>query len=288
MLSFLSKVIKKSGPKNAEAEMGFLDHIEELRWYVIRSVIFILVISIIALINQKWIFQNIIFAPKNADFITYKLLCKFSSSVCFTPPELQLITRELGEQFFTGITVCLYLGLIVSFPFVFYQFWSFVKPGLYDNEKKVAGGLVGITALLFFLGVLFGYFVIAPFSIAYLGSYTLGVDAINSPTLASYVSYLTMFTLPTGLAFELPIIVYFLGKIGLIGPATMRKFRREAYLVILVVAAIITPPDVVSQILVSLPLFVLYEISISIVKRIEKENNTLKLNEPQKLPEKSI
>jgi sec-independent protein translocase protein TatC len=286
MFGFLSNLVKKGERKDGEAEMGFLDHIEELRWHVIRAVIAIVVVAIVALSNQRWIFENIIFAPKRADFFTYRFLCKLSPKVCFSPPELQLITRELGEQFFTGITVCLYLGLIVAFPYVFYQFWSFVKPGLYEKERNVAGRLVGVTALLFLLGILFGYYVIAPFSISYLGSYTLGVEAINSPTLASYVSYLTMFTLPTGIAFELPIVVYFLAKIGFVGPVSMRKFRREAYLVILILAGVITPPDVVSQLLVSAPLFLLYEISIYIAKRVETDKNDLALGESQ-LPAKT-
>lgn len=286
MFGFLSNLVKKGARKEGEAEMGFLDHIEELRWHVIKAVLAVVIIAIIALSNQKWIFENIIFAPKRADFFTYRFLCSLSPKVCFSPPELKLITRELGEQFFTGITVCLYMGLIVAFPYVFYQFWTFVKPGLYEKERNVASNLVGVTAMLFILGILFGYYVIAPFSISYLGSYSLGVEAENSPTLASYVSYLTMFTLPTGIAFELPIVVYFLAKIGFVGPTAMRKFRREAYLVILIVAGVITPPDVISQLLVSTPLFVLYEISIYIAKRIETERETLSLSESQ-LPAKT-
>jgi sec-independent protein translocase protein TatC len=279
MLGLLSNLIKKKSSADSEKEeMGFLDHLEELRWHVVKSAIAIAVFATVALLFQTWVFENIIYAPKKPDFITYRVFCQISPKVCFSPPELQLITRELGEQFFTGLTVCLYIGFIAAFPYVFYQFWSFIRPGLYEKEQKIAGRLIGVTSMLFLIGVLFGYFIIAPFAITYLGSYSLGTETINSPTLSSYVSYLTMFCLPTGIAFELPIVVFFLAKIGMVGPASMRKYRKEAYLVILIVAAIITPPDALTQMLVATPVFFLYEISIYIAYRIEKdralENNT--------------
>jgi len=273
MLGFIKKVI--SGEKPNEEEMGFLDHLEILRWHIIRAAISILFFAILALIFQKEVFQYIIFPPKQADFITYKFLCSLSESICFAPPELQLITRELGEQFMVGLTVSIYLGFVISFPYIFYEFWSFIKPGLYDNERKAANKLIAATSLLFLLGVSFGYFIIAPFSISYLGGYSVGPEAINSPTLASYVTYLTMFTIPTGLAFELPIVVYFLATIGILGPDIMRKYRKEAFLVIFIVAAIITPPDAVTQVMVGIPMYILYEFSISIAARVEKQKNAL-------------
>jgi sec-independent protein translocase protein TatC len=259
---------KEEGNKE---EMGFLDHLEELRWHVIRAGISVVFFAIIALIYQEAVFEYIIFAPKRPDFLTYKVLCAISETTCFYPPDLPLITRELGEQFFMGITVSIYMGVIISFPFIFFEFWKFIKPGLYEKEKQVAGRLVGVTSFLFILGVAFGYYIIAPFSITYLGSYTVGADAINSPTLSSYVNYLTMFTIPTGLAFELPIVVYFLAKAGIIGPEIMRKYRKEAFLVIFIISAIITPPDAITQIMVGIPVYLLYEISINIAKRVENE-----------------
>lgn len=271
MAGFFKKIVTgPDGLPDEGREMGFLDHLEELRWHVIRSGISVIVFAIIALIFQNEVFEYIIFAPKKAGFITYRFFCGLSESTCFSPPELQLITREMGEQFFMGITVSLYMGLIISFPYIFYEFWKFIKPGLYDAEIKIANRLIGVTSLLFMLGVAFGYFVIAPFAITYLGSYTVGTEAINSPTLSSYVNYLTMFTVPTGLAFELPIVVYFLAKIGLIGPDIMKKFRREAFLVIFILAAIITPPDALTQILVGIPMYILYEISITVAARVIK------------------
>ncbi len=271
MAGFFKKIL--SGPEGKgedSSEMGFLDHLEELRWHVIRAGISVMVFACLALIFQNEVFEYIIYAPKKPGFVTYRFFCAVSEATCFSPPELPLITRELGEQFFMGITVSLYLGLIISFPYIFYEFWKFIKPGLYEKEIKIANRLIAVTSLLFILGVSFGYFVIAPFAITYLGSYSVGTEAINSPTLSSYVNYLTMFTVPTGLAFELPIVVYFLAKIGMIGPEIMRKYRREAFLIIFIVAAIITPPDALTQILVGIPMYILYEISISVAANVVK------------------
>lgn len=272
MKGFFKKIV--SGPDGSPeetSEMGFLDHLEELRWHVIRAGISVVVFAVIALVFQKEVFEYIIYAPKKADFITYRLFCAISEATCFSPPELPLITRELGEQFFMGITVSLYLGVVASFPYIFYEFWKFIKPGLYDKEIKIANRLIGVTSLLFILGVSFGYYIIAPFAITFLGSYSVGTEATNSPTLSSYVNYLTMFTIPVGLAFELPIVVYFLAKIGLVGPEIMKKFRREAFLVIFIVAAVITPPDALTQILVGIPMYILYEISITVAARVVKD-----------------
>lgn len=272
MKGFFKNIV--SGPDGSpekNSEMGFLDHLEELRWHVIRAGISVIVFAIIALVFQNEVFEYIIYAPKKPEFITYRIFCAISEATCFSPPELPLITRELGEQFFMGITVSLYLGLIISFPYIFYEFWKFIKPGLYDKEIKIANRLIGATSFLFILGVSFGYFVIAPFAITYLGSYSVGTEATNSPTLSSYVNYLTMFTVPTGLAFELPIVVYFLAKIGLVGPEIMKKYRREAFLIIFIVAAVITPPDALTQILVGIPMYILYEISITVAARVVKD-----------------
>jgi sec-independent protein translocase protein TatC len=273
MIGLLKKVFSGNDVvKGDEPEMGFLDHLEELRWHVIRAGIAVVSFAIIALVFQKEVFEYVVYAPKKADFITYRVFCAISEATCFTPPELPLITRELGEQFFMGITVSIYLGVIASFPYIFYEFWKFIKPGLYEKELKIANRLIGVTSFLFLLGVCFGYYIIAPFAITFLGSYTVGTEAVNSPTLSSYVNYLTMFTLPVGLAFELPIVVYFLAKIGLVGPEIMRKYRREAFLVIFIVAAIITPPDALTQILVGIPMYILYEISIRVAANVVKDN----------------
>ncbi len=189
MKGFFKKIV--SGPDGSPeetSEMGFLDHLEELRWHVIRAGISVVVFAVIALVFQKEVFEYIIYAPKKADFITYRLFCAISDATCFSPPELPLITRELGEQFFMGITVSLYLGVVASFPYIFYEFWKFIKPGLYDKEIKIANRLIGVTSLLFILGVSFGYYIIAPFAITFLGSYSVGTEANKSPPLSSYVN----------------------------------------------------------------------------------------------------
>ena len=281
MASLLKKEI--SDVQNAGddgKEMGFLDHLEELRGHVIRAGLAVIFFATIALIFQNEVFEYIIYAPKKPDFITYKLFCAISEATCFSPPELPLITRELGEQFFMGITVSIYIGVIASFPYIFYEFWKFIKPGLYQTEVKIANRLIGATSFLFILGVSFGYYIIAPFAISFLGSYSVGTEAVNSPTLSSYVSYLTMFTIPIGLAFELPIVVYFLARIGIIGPDIMKKYRREAFLIIFIIAAIITPPDALTQIMVGIPMYILYEISITVASRVVKSN----AQKPDQLP----
>lgn len=272
---FLKTVLGIGNKSENEDELGFFDHLEILRWHIIRSLVSIIVFAVIFFIAKDFTFKTIVFGPKKPDFITYQLMCKLAPSVCVTPPELNLITRELGEQIYVQMSVSFWMGLICSFPYIFWEFWRFVKPGLYPNERKSIGGIVFYCSFLFFLGVSFGYFVIAPFGITWLGSYTVGTEAVNSPTLASYVGYLTMFTIPTGIIFELPIIAYFLGKIGIISSSFLAKFRRQAVLIIFIVAAIVTPPDVVTQILIGIPLLLLYEVSILVLKRLEKNNTSI-------------
>ncbi|MEM8906417.1 MAG: twin-arginine translocase subunit TatC [Bacteroidota bacterium] len=256
-------------PAAAEGEMSFLEHLEELRWHLVRSVLSIVIFAIIVFAAGDWVFDAIILAPKVKSFATYQFICGLSDSLCFFPPQFKLITRQLGEQFFVHMKVAFFLGLIISFPYIFWEIWRFIKPGLYPEERKAARGMVFICSTLFILGVLFGYYIIAPFAITFLASYSVGAE--NAPTLASYVSYMTMFTLPTGLVFELPIIVYFLSRVGLIGPEFMRTYRRHAVVVILLLAAVITPPDVVTQFLIGIPLFILYEVSILISARVAKQ-----------------
>jgi sec-independent protein translocase protein TatC len=189
--------------------------------------------------------------------------------MCFRPVEFKLITRQLGEILMQHLYVSFWLGFILAFPYVLWQFWLFLKPGLLEAEQKVIRGIVSICSALFLLGVLFGYFIIAPFSINFLASYTLAGTEV-APTLDSYVTYMTMFTIPMGLFFEMPVVIYFLTKIGLLGYRSLQLYRRYAFVAILVVAAVITPPDVVSQIIVALPLYLLYEVSIVVSRREQK------------------
>lgn len=252
-------------------EMTFLDHLEELRWHIVRAVSALLVFAIVVFMFKTFVFEQIIFAPKHDSFWTYRFICSLSEAMCFGPPDFALITRELGEQFFVHIKVSMWLGFILASPYVFWEVWRFIKPGLYDKERKAASGLVLICSLLFLAGVLFGYYIISPFAITFLAGYQVGADAISSPTLSSFVHYMTMFTLPVGFIFELPILVYFLARIGLLSAEFMKTYRRHAIVVILLLAAIITPPDVLTQFLIGIPIFILYEISIVIARRTQKK-----------------
>jgi sec-independent protein translocase protein TatC len=252
-------------------EMSFLDHLEALRWHLVRSVIAIIVGAIVIFTSKDFVFNQIIFAPRYADFFTYRFICSLSELLCFEPPAFQIITRDLAEKFIVHFKSSIALGFILAFPYVFWEIWRFVKPALYEREVKAARGIVFVCSFLFILGVLFGYFIIAPFSISFLAGYEVG-DIMATPTLASYMNYMIMFTLPVGLVFELPIVVYFFSRLGLIGPQSMKKQRRVAFLVILIVAALITPTtDAVTLLIVTFPLYGLYEISIIVSGKAQKQ-----------------
>ena len=258
-----------------EKEMSFLEHLEELRWHLVRSVVAIVAVAIVAFLMPNLIFDTIIFGPKSEGFLSYKAICNLSEALgmgrdlCITPTEFDVIATEFGERFIVHIKVSMMFGFVAAFPYVFYQFWSFIAPGLYDEERKAARGVVFICSFLFISGVLFGYFVIAPFAVNFLAGYEIS-NVASTVTLSSYVSYMIMFMIPTGIVFELPVVVYFLAKVGLVTAEFMKSYRRHAFVVILVLAALITPPDVVTQFLIGIPLYVLYEISIVIAKRVQK------------------
>ena len=271
-MSGMSKSVVKSEKKDLvkDKEMSFLDHLEELRWHILRSIVAIVTLGIIFFLVKGFVFK-IIMAPSKSDFITYNLLCSLSDITCMEPANFILLPRDMGEQFFTHIKVSLWLGFILGFPYVFWEFWRFIKPGLYKNEQKAARGIVGSCSILFIAGVLFGYYVISPFAITFLTNYQVAPDVISSPTLTSYVSYMTMLTIPTGIIFELPVVVFFLAKIGLISSDFMKKYRRHAFVIVFILAAIITPPDILTQILIGIPIYVLYEFSIHLARRVEKK-----------------
>lgn len=266
----VDKIDVPVGNEDPTKEMSFLDHLEELRWHLIRAIVAIMVIAIIVFVMKNFVFANIIFAPKEQDFYTYQFFCWLGEALCFSPPEFSVQAFKIEEQFVTHIKVSIILGFIVSFPYVFYEMWKFIKPGLYKKEVKAAKGIVGVCSFLFLVGVSFGYFVIAPFALTFLTNYNLA-DTVAQPTLTSYVNNLTMYTLPTGLIFELPVVMYMLAKIGLVTATDLKSFRKVAFVVILVLSAIITPPDFMTQLMITLPLYGLYELSITIVGRVEKK-----------------
>jgi sec-independent protein translocase protein TatC len=270
MVSFLNK------GKKGEKEMSFLEHLEELRWHIIRSILAIVFFMILAFIFKNYIFDHIILAPKNPTFFTNRILCEIgerwnTTALCINTKPLNLINIKMSGQLTTHITVSMVAGLILAFPVILWEFWQFFKPALRDNEARYAKGAVTAASLLFFTGVLFGFFMLAPLSIHFLSSYEISADVVNQINVRSYIGTLTSICLATGLVFELPIIAFFLTKIGVITPAFMRRYRKHAIVVIFIIAAIITPPDVFSQTLVAIPLLILYEVSILISGRVMKQ-----------------
>ncbi|MBS9766925.1 MAG: twin-arginine translocase subunit TatC [Flavobacteriaceae bacterium] len=258
-----------------EKEMSFLDHLEELRWHLIRVTIVIILVSIVAFSLKSFIFDTVIFAPKDPDFLTYRFFCYISellntNSLCIDELPFKFQSLGLTEQFSVHFWVSITAGFIISFPYVIWEFWRFISPGLYEKERKTASGFISISSLLFFIGVLFGYYVIVPFSVNFLGNYSVSDMIERNIKIGSYISLLRSTVLASGLVFELPIIIYFLTKIGLVTPEFLRKYRRHALVLVLILAAVITPPDIVSQIVVSIPVLVLYEVSIYISKVVIK------------------
>lgn len=270
--------------ENTEApEMSFLDHLEELRWHLIRSTIAIMVVGIVAFIAKDFIFDIVIFGPKKPDFITYQLFCEVSrmlgmdETFCTEELPFRIQSREMAGQFSAHIWVSIWAGFIIAFPYVLYEIWKFISPGLHQKERKNSRGFIFIASFLFFLGVLFGYYIVAPLSINFLASYTVSNEVFNDIDLASYISTIRSSVLACGIIFELPIIVYFLTKIGLVTPDILRKYRKISLVAVLILSAVITPPDVTSQIVVAVPVFILYEISIFISKAVlKKEERKLK------------
>ena len=259
-------------------EMSFLDHLEDLRWHILRSFIAILIVGIGAFIFKDFIFDKIIFGPKDINFPTYKILCTISNfiglddSFCINELPFRVQSRTVSGQFSAHIWTSIAAGFIIAFPYVLYQFWSFISPGLYQNEKKYARGFIFVSSLLFFIGVIFGYYVVCPLSINFLGNYSVSNEVFNDFDLNSYIGLVRASVLASGLIFELPIIIYFLTKVGLVNPEILIKYRKFALVGVLILAAVITPPDVASQIIVAIPIVILYQISIYISRIVTKNN----------------
>lgn len=262
--------------KSGEAEMSFLEHLEELRWHIIRSISAIVIFMITAFLFKDFIFNKVILAPKNPGFFTNRILCNLgqilhTDLLCINTKPFELINIKMAGQLTTHIAVSMVAGLIAAFPYVLWEFWKFFKPALYPTEKQHARGAVLAASLLFFTGVLFGYYLLAPLSVHFLTSYEISPDITNQINIRSYIGTLSSICLATGLIFEVPIITFFLTKVGLITPEFLVRYRKYAIVIIFIVAAIITPPDVFSQILVSIPLLFLYEIGIVISRRVVKK-----------------
>ena len=272
----MAAILKKlTGKKDDDSgkEMTFWDHLTELRKRLMRMILAWFIMTIIAFLNREIIFDKIILAPKDTNFITYKWLCQLGSllhvdGLCLPPMSLTIINLNLSGQFMTHMTISMFAGLILAAPVIIFQLWQFIMPALYDKEKRYARQAVFIMSLLFFIGVLFSYYLMVPWTLNFLGTYQVSTLVANQISLSSYISTVTSTILSVGLVFELPVVVYVLSKLGIITPAFMKKNRKYAFVIILILAAVITPPDVFSQIMVTIPLYSLYEISILVSKRV--------------------
>ena len=265
--------------KNSEKQMSFLDHLEELRWLLIRSSIFIILGAIVAFIFSDFIFNTIIFGPKDSSFITYQFFCEvaktfnFEGGFCSKELPFEIQNRTMEGQFSVMIWTSITAGFIIAFPFLLWELWKFISPALYSNEKKNAKLFITISSLLFFIGVIFGYYVITPLSINFLANLQISEIVKNQIDINSYISLVKTSSLACGLVFELPIIIYFLSVMDLVSPKFLREYRKYAIVLILIIAAIITPPDIISQIIVSIPLLILYELSIYISKFVHSKKS---------------
>lgn len=263
-----------------QKEMSFLDHLEVLRWTLVRSSGAVLVFGMVAFVMKDFIFNVILLAPKDPSFVTYRFLCNVSKllgteGLCIDNIPFIVQSRTMAGQFSAHIWTSIFFGFILAFPYIIWEVWKFLKPALYEKEKKSAKSFIIVSSLLFFLGILFGYYVITPLSVNFLGSYRVADEVKNNTDLSSYTGLLKSSCLAAGFIFELPIIIYFLTKMGLVTPEFLKTYRKYALVLVLVLAAIITPPDIISQVIVAIPMIILYEVSIKIsriiIKKQEKE-----------------
>ncbi|WP_417887330.1 twin-arginine translocase subunit TatC [Zunongwangia sp.] len=269
-------------PEPQDQEMSFLDHLEELRWHIIRSLLAVVIAAGGAFLAKGFIFDFLLFGPSKGDFWSYHMLCKISQLVgidggfCAEELPFTIQSRTMGGQFSAHVWTSITAGFIIAFPYVIYEVWKFVSPAMHSKERKHAKGFIIISSILFFMGVLFGYYVVTPLSINFLGKYQVSEIVLNEFDLSSYISLVRASVLATGLIFELPILIYFLTKVGVVTPDFLKTYRKYALIVVLIISAIITPPDIVSQIIVAVPVLILYEVSIIISKIIYKKESSEK------------
>ena len=263
--------------QESENEMSFLDHLEALRWHILRSLSAVIILAIAAFFSKKLLFHDIILAPSRTDFWTYRMLCKLSvyldqPFLCVEKLSFIIQSRTLTGQFATHIGVSFVAGIILAFPYVFWEIWRFIKPGLYPKERNLTRGAVFFVSLLFFLGISFGYWILSPLSINFLANYQIDESIQNEVDLMSYIEMLVMMVFACGLMFQLPMVILILAKGGIVTASFLKSYRRHAILIIVVIAAILTPsPDMFSQVIVSLPIYLLFEISILLAARVEKQ-----------------
>lgn len=271
---------KIRGQQTADTEMSFVDHLEVLRWHLVRSAIVLVVVGVVVFIYVDWIFDHVVFAPARKNFVTYDALCRFGrylhlgDTLCMPPIDIKLLGSTVSGPFMSAISISFMGAVIIAFPYLFWELWKFVKPALTPKEESYAKGSIWWVSLCFFVGAAFGYFFLAPFTFNFLANFQLGTAGTYQylPTLDDYIDTLTSLILGCGIAFELPVLAYVLAKIGLITPKFLKTSRKYAFIAILLIAAIITPsPDWTSQMIVAVPLLLLYEISIFITRRVERD-----------------
>lgn len=259
-----------------EEGMSFLDHLEALRWHILRAVSAVLVFSVAAFIAKDFVFGKLILGPSKVDFLTYRILCEVGNylgvnALCIDDLPFTIQSRQMTGQFSMHMTSSFVVGLIASFPYLFWEVWRFISPGLYAKEKNAARGAVFFVSFLFLSGAAFGYYILSPLSINFLANYQLDPSIANEFDITSYVSTLSMLVLASAIMFQLPVVVYFLSMSGLVTSRMLKAYRKHSIVVILVLSAVITPPDVISQLLIAMPIVVLYEVGIEIAKRLEKK-----------------
>ncbi len=270
--------------KNLEA-MTFMDHLEELRWLLVRSTIVILAMAVIIFFFSDFIFDDLIFGPIKPGFPTYEFFCWLgdqlnSPNICIKELDFVIQNTDMEGQVTILIWTCITGGFILGFPYILWELWRFIRPALYDKERKNAQWFLLISSLLFFVGVVFGYYVIVPMSVNFFSTFKVSELVKNEFNLSSYISMIKTSVIACGLFFELPIIIYFLSKLGLVTAEFLRKYRKYAIVIVLIVAAIVTPPDVISQVLVTIPMILIYEVSILIAAAVVR--NKVKLEEKEK------
>ena len=275
--------IKEKG-KTLEAEMSFFDHIDVLRKHLLRGLLVVVLLTAGAFWFSDFIFDEIIMGPKNPDFWTYRMMCKMAAAYpnligqdfCITSIDAKIINTEMAGQFTLQINSCIMVGIILGIPYLLFELWLFVKPALHENERKSASGFVFFASSLFFTGIMFGYYMICPLSINFLTNFTVSPDIENTFTITSYLSSVATLTIGSGIIFQLPVVIYILSKLGIMTPAFMRSSRRYALVLILVIAAVVTPtPDIITMLVVAFPLLILYELSIFISASIERKRKRL-------------
>lgn len=260
--------------------MSFLDHLEELRWHLIRSIVSILVFAIAAFLSKELIWDTILLGPSKTDFWTYRFMCRMGEAIgsgvlCIEELPFIIQSRQMTGQFTMHILSSLVIGLMCAFPYTFWEMWRFIRPGLYETEQSVSKGATFFVSVLFASGIMFGYFIVTPLAVNFLANYQVAPSIVNEFDIISYVSTVCTLVLVCGLMFQLPIVVYFLSKAGLVTPTLMKAYRRHAIIVILLASAILTPPDVISQVLIAFPLVFLYQISIYISGMVLRKSEEL-------------